>query len=331
MSREIIPEDAAHGVVFKDSKYQIDETAFDDTIATVFYSGAGDAQPNTNGLFAISNADGSTFYQISNSTFDWQSLSGAGRLYINNIQASHIGTFGVAGTKTAPTFANGDILIFQAANPLTTPTVTITLSSGPTNFSFGGNAVGKWYSFSSIAVDSGFTYDSSDSYRFSKDAHPVIQIPAGSVKGGDQRWVNLDSGNLSEFEGAPQSIIIRDSTGIKEQPYDDFLPQHVNIDTLVRFPAVERQTNNVDTPAAGYFSLHSDVGGVTPVRWTAKNSRQRTLLQKYLKAAQVLQFDHATAAHIRLLHDATLSGSTFSFDAKITGTVPRGGQYLPNV
>ena len=164
----------------------------------------------------------------------------------------------------------------------------------------------------------------SSSYRVSLDAHPVIQILAGNIKG--NKWVELSAGNLEEFQGAPTHILTANATGVKEQPYDDFQKQVVNIDTRVRFPNVERQVNNTNTPAANYFSLHTAVDGKTPVRWTAKNNRQKVFLQKFLKQQQVLQFDANASGRLRLLADATVSGNTFSFDAVITGTVPPVGQ-----
>ena len=306
---------ASHGVKIVSDDIQIDEAAFDDTVSTAFYSAAGNVRPAETGLFALSSSDGSTFYAIDDSSFNWQTLTGAGRVYFSDTQGSHISGFGVDGSKTAVSFGSGDKLIIQAAHPLTAPRLTITLSSGPTAF----DSIGKWYSFSAIAVDTGFATDPSDAYRVALSAHPVIQIPAGNIKGGDSTWVDLTGGNLPEFTGAAHYIVVEDANGVKEQPYDDFQKQNVNIDTLVRFPSVERANDNTNTPLAGYLSLHTASGGITPIKWTAENARQKSFLVKFLKQYQVLEF--GAGSRIRLTDDATVSGDTFSFNAVISGNV----------
>ena len=128
-------------------------------------------------------------------------------------KGDHIGPLGTAGTKTTADYEADDKLIIQAADPLTAPKITITLSSGPTVFGSGDGA-GKYYSYSAIAVDVDFALDASDSYRVSLDAHPVIQIPAGNIKG--NKWVELSAGNLEEFEGDPTHVLTANATGVKE-------------------------------------------------------------------------------------------------------------------
>ena len=312
-----------HGLKKTGTTVEIDESVFDDTVSTAFYTNAGNVLPADSSLFALSNADGSTFFDIQDSNLDWQALTAPGRVYISNTQGDHIDPFGTAGTKTTADYEADDKLIIQAANPLTTPTLTLTLSSGPTDYGSGDTA-GKYYSYSAIAVDVDFALDPSDSYRVSLDAHPVIQIPAGNIKG--NKWVELSAGNLEEFAGAPTHILSVNATGVKGQPYDDLQKNIVNVDTTVRFPSVERQADNAATPNANYFSIHTPVDDVYPVRWTAKNARQKTFLVKFLKAEQVLQFDMNASGRMRLLADATVSGDTFAFDATITGAVPPPGQ-----
>ena len=312
-----------HGLKKTGGTVEIDESAFDDTVSTAFYTIASSILPMSTLEFAIATSDGSTFYDLGNSSFDWQTLTAPGRVYITNTQGDHIGPVGADGTKATTDYETDDKLILQAANPLTSPKLTITLSSGPTDYGSGDTA-GKYYSYSAIAVDVDFAVDPSSSYRVALDAHPVIQILAGNIKG--NKWIELSAGNLEEFEGDPTHILSATATGVKEQPYDDFQKQVVNVDTMVRFPNVERQVNNTNTPAANYFSLHTAVDAVTPVRWTAKNDRQKQFLEKFLKAQQVLQFDLNASGRLRIVADATVSGSTFSFDAVITGTVPPVGQ-----
>ena len=320
---EIIGLTFTHGLKKDGNTVEIDESAFDDTVSTAFYTSAGNDLPTESSLFALSNADGSTFFDIQDSNLDWQAIGAPGRIYITNTQGDHIGPFGTDGTKTTADYEADDKLIIQAANPLTAPTLTLTLNGGPTDFGSGDGA-GKYYSYSAIAVDVDFALDPSDSYRVALDAHPVIQILAGNVKG--NKWVELTAGNLEEWTGAPAHILSVNATGVKEQPYDDLQKTIVNVDTTVRFPSVERQADNAATPNANYFSIHTPVDGAYPVRWTAKNARQRTFLIKFLKAQQVLQFDINASGRMRLLADATVSGNTFSFDTIITGTVPPVGQ-----
>ena len=312
-----------HGLKKTGSTVEINDAAFDDTVSTAFYTIAASLIPTSTLEFALANSDGSIFYDLGSSRFDWQTLVAPGRIYIVDTQGDHIGPFGTAGTKTTADYAADDKLIIQAADPLTSPKITLTLSSGPTVYGEGDTA-GKYYTYSAIAVDVDFAVDPSSSYRVSLDAHPVIQILAGNIKG--NKWVELSAGNLEEFEGDPTHILTVNATGVKEQPSDDLQKKIVNVDTRVRFPSVERQVDNTNTPAANYFSLHTAVDDVTPVRWTAKNDRQKVFLQKFLKAQQVLQFDANASGRIRLLADATVSGNTFSFDAVVTGTVPPVGQ-----
>ena len=125
-----------HGLKKTGNTVEIDESVFDDTVSTAFYTIASSILPTDTLQFAIATSDGSTFYDLGDSRFDWQTLVAPGRIYIVNAQGDHISPFGTAGTKTTTDYAADDKLIFQAADPLTSPKITITLSSGANGLRF---------------------------------------------------------------------------------------------------------------------------------------------------------------------------------------------------
>ena len=313
---------ASHGVKIVSDDIQIDEAAFDDTQSVAFYTSPYNHSPSVAGEFAIlQGSSGSTYYGIHESAFDWQTVSAPARIQFRNTQSDHTSPLGGVGTKTLPTYRSGDKLIFQPVVPSAHETMTFTLSSAP---SINGDVT--TYSVSGVSVETGFTASGSETFRVSEIARPLIQIPADAVQNGELTWVQRDGGNLPEFEGAASYIVIEDSQGVKEQPYDDFQAQHANIDTYIRFHSVERANDNTATPPAGYLSLQTESGGITPVKWTAADDRERTHLSKFLKQFQVLQYGNG---QLRLTEDATLSNSTFSFNAVITGSIENVGIIAP--
>ena len=300
----------------------VDEAQFSDSDGGSWYTYGASALPSANREFAISNGDGSTFYSVGNSTFDFSTLPATGRLYITTNQGNHTDGFGVEGSKDLSVLSSGDSLVIQPAAPLSDKVIRLSLSGAGTAFGSGDSA-GFWYPFQDLGVDAGFGESDSGAFRFSDSRHPIIQIPTEGVKGGDSRWLRKDGENLTEFEGPPDFIVVEDSSGIKEQAFDDFQKQHANVDTLVRFLSVERQGNNLATPAAGYFSLHTSVDGLVPVTWTGKNARQVSLLQKFLVRGQRLRWSTWGAS----IHgDVAKSGDTFSFSVKESGSQAAVGQ-----
>ena len=278
-----------HGLKLENNEATIDESAFDDSTADVFYTYAASSGTNLeNGEFAISNADGSTFYTIGDTGFDWSTIPTSGRIYYNISQFSGVGPFGGSGNKSAPSFVNDDKWSMQPANPLKSETAVFTLSSGPTVV----DSSISYVSYDAYSFDNGFGNDNLF-YRVAEVQTPIVQIDPSGVKGGDDHWVRRDADNLDGFEGAFHYAVVVDGTDtnpvITEQPYDDFQQQISDIDTPVRFASFEKVNDNLDsTLTAGQFSMQTASGDEHPVILKAHSNREASLIGKFFKIDQRL-------------------------------------------
>ena len=301
----------------------IDESAFDDTGEGTWYSLITASEPDNTLEFALADTSG-TFVSVDSNT-NWSNLAATGRLYFFNTQGTHTGAFGAEGSKTIATLESGDKLHMQDANG-SAPTITFTISSGPTAF---GSDSGKWYAYSSVEVDAAFATPDDDSVRFSDERQPAIKIPAAGVKGGDATWVRLDADNLTEFTGASYQILVTDNEdNIKEQPYDDFNAQHAPLDTIIRFSGYQRVNDNTDTPEAGGLSLHTVANGLTPVKLTAVNARHAQLLQKFLVLGQRIKLGEDPWV-LTVENNPTKTNNIFTFNASEANTRFGIGSIVP--